>query len=86
MIRGDMARYLTWAHEMGLLVSPGADFHGPSTPRLNHPTVPMPKVLAEQLLKALEGPNQAALASLARSSAAPVVKAIGSLLVPASAL
>lgn len=63
-LQGQMRSYLLSAHDMGLLVMSGADFHGPSLLSLNHLSVPMPKTLAGQLLEALEAPNRAALAKI----------------------
>jgi|CXWL01.1.fsa_nt_gi predicted metal-dependent phosphoesterase TrpH len=74
--RMQMKRYLTVAHDMGLLVLPGADFHGPSMPALNDVTSPMPKVLAAQLLEALRPHRVKALAVLARRLAEAATSAL----------
>lgn len=59
-IRKDMTQYLAWAKERGLLVMPGADYHGPSHPQTDL-AVAMPRALAEPLLKALAPHNLKAL-------------------------
>ena len=74
--RTEMKRYLTIAHDLGLLVLPGADFHGPSMPTLNSLVAPMPKILADQLLKALGARNAAVLAALAKKLAAAATDAL----------
>ncbi|MFI5361215.1 MAG: PHP domain-containing protein [Elusimicrobiota bacterium] len=63
-VHDGMTAYLTLAHDLGIAVTPGADFHGPSTPNLNHPVVPMPSSLADQLLAVLSAPNKAAFAAI----------------------
>ena len=74
--RTEMKRYLTIAHDMGLLVLPGADFHGPSMPTLNDLVSPIPTVLADQLLAALRPHNVAVLAALAKKLAAAATAAL----------
>ena len=80
--RARRTQYLLLAHDMNLLVMPGADFHGPSNPDLDHPGAPIPRILDAQLLKALEAPNKIALAKIDAKMKAEKIHETGYALAP----
>lgn len=65
-----VAKYLSWAEELGLIVGNGADFHGDDT-HLNHIVVWMPRTHEATLTRALDESRRRAVEVLERAERRP---------------